>query len=283
MTNESNILDVLAANGPLTGFELQQKTNSDVFELWRDCHLSERINSKIFSRRYLRLDRKMKDYARLSPSIRREFLTYTVLGALADDEAISLKAQQLTNDQHNISLRKRRLARENMIQCVSETSARDAIIEHTCFIIAGDVVYNMAHDVPRPESSTGELVRGSDLDIIIVHDNCLEPDIINQLDSIIHARKHYLLVHPSHREEIDYVIKDIDRTRNQTMQRSFEDMVACKILWEGQLLFGSSKIFDQIQTIIQEQDVATEASRTNLAHGDNHTLFYTQEEHEEIY
>ena len=35
-------------------------------------------------------------------------------------------------------------------------------------MIAGDVVFEMAHLEPRPESSTGKLVKGSDLDIVVV-------------------------------------------------------------------------------------------------------------------
>jgi hypothetical protein len=48
---------------------------------------------------------------------------------------------------------------------------RDHIINQTCFIIAGDVVFGMAHAEPRPEASTGELVKGSDLDIIVIADD----------------------------------------------------------------------------------------------------------------
>jgi len=306
MTKKSdpiNILKILETNDPLTGFELQQRMDCDVFELWRDCCLDERIHSEIFSRRYLRLDRKMKNYARLSPSIRREFLTYTILSIPGEENACSQKKDRLTNKLHNISLSKRRLARESMIQSVSETVDRDIIIEHACFIIAGDIVYNMAHDVPRPESSTGEMVRGSDLDIIIIHDDRLDAALIGSLDEAIFSRKHYLLVHPSYREEIDYIIKDINRVKSQTLMRSFEDLVACKILWEGEFMFGNSQIFEQVQAILHEKDVFRKmeqlhknaidgrktseqsllASKSNLNGGDNYTLFYTQEEHEEIY
>jgi len=36
--------------------------------------------------------------------------------------------------------------------------------------IAGDIVYNMAHNVPCPERSTGKLVKGSDMHIVVVVD-----------------------------------------------------------------------------------------------------------------
>jgi len=51
--------------------------------------------------------------------------------------------------------------------------------------------------VPRPESSTGELVRGSDLDIVVVTDDELDPARRKALDRAIFQRKHYLLVHPN--------------------------------------------------------------------------------------
>jgi hypothetical protein len=43
---------------------------------------------------------------------------------------------------------------------------------------------------------------------------------------------------PHVREEIDYVVKDLDRVREQMRFDTFKRMVACKILQEGIFLYG---------------------------------------------
>ncbi|MCJ7665513.1 MAG: hypothetical protein MUO59_02105, partial [Actinobacteria bacterium] len=72
------IINLLRENGPLTGRELLEKSRGDALSIWRVCNKSEKILTETFGRRYLRLDRHVQGYARLSPSILREFLTYTV-------------------------------------------------------------------------------------------------------------------------------------------------------------------------------------------------------------
>ena len=96
----------------------------------------------------------------------------------------------------------------------------------------------MAHREPRPELSTSKMVNGSDLDIIIVTED-LSKDMIKELDSLIYHKKYYLLKMPAYREELDYIIKDMDRVSQQSDFNCFEFMVASKILHEGELLFGS--------------------------------------------
>ena len=90
------IISLLRENGPLTGKELIKKSRSDALSIWRACYKSEKILTKIVGRRYLRLDRRVRGYARLSPSILREFLTYTVIGLCTDFENINAKANPKT-------------------------------------------------------------------------------------------------------------------------------------------------------------------------------------------
>ena len=80
------IIDLLERTGPLTGAEIHKALGGEMFALWKACMLSPRLAIRRVGRRYLRLDRRVDGYARLSPSILREFLTYTVVG-LADDPA----------------------------------------------------------------------------------------------------------------------------------------------------------------------------------------------------
>jgi hypothetical protein len=113
----------------------------------------------------------------------------------------------------------------------------------------------MAHDVPRPERSTGKLVNGSDMDIVvIVGDECSD-DFIKRLDNAIYQEKYRLLITPHLREEIDYVVKSLARVREQACFDSFKHIIACKIIQEGTLLFGSEDIFHSAKAILRDAGV----------------------------
>src|SRR3984957_7407382 len=144
------------------------QTQREALALWRACRTSAEIRSELVGRRYLRLDRTIDGWARLSPSIRREFLTYTVFGGPGQQDAVGERARKLTRDADRISRAKSYLARDVMASVLEETGLGYPLDAKVTFIIAGDVTYGMAHAVPRPESSTGQLVRGSDLDVIVV-------------------------------------------------------------------------------------------------------------------
>lgn len=85
----------------------------------------------------------------------------------------------------------------------------------------------MAHSKLRPEVSTGEIVKESDLDIIIVTED-LSEDIIKEIDHSIYKEKYYLIKRPAYREELDYIIKDMRKVENQLHFNSFKFMVASK-------------------------------------------------------
>lgn len=78
------------------------------------------------------------------------------------------KADLLRQEIINISKRKFELAREVITKIVESQATPTIIKAGVCFIIAGDVAYEMSHLEPRLELSTGELVNGSDLDIVVV-------------------------------------------------------------------------------------------------------------------
>jgi hypothetical protein len=296
------IINLLRENGPLTGKELLEKTMDDAFSVWRTCKRSEKIITSIIGNRYLRLDKNVKGYARLSPSILREFLTYTVVGLDIDIENIKIKAKALSEKIFMISREKYKISKEIISRIVKAQKNRKEIITKSVFIIAGDIVYNMAHRDPRPETSTGIMANGSDLDIIIVTEN-LSKDIIKELDLSIYHEKYYLLKMPAYHEEIDYIIKDIKRVEKQSDFNRFEFMVASKILCEGELLCGSTRLFESIKKLLAEKKIpqklneleniaisARQKAESLLLNGsDSHlddeykNLFYTTEEKEEIF
>ena len=66
---EQEIVSLITERGPLTGSELMNATEGENIVLWRTCRLSEKLTVQRAATRYLRLDRRVKGFARLSPSI----------------------------------------------------------------------------------------------------------------------------------------------------------------------------------------------------------------------
>ena len=280
-----------------------QATGIPSLRLWRTCRSSASVQGVLAGRRYLRLDRAVEGYARLSPSIRREFLTYTVLGTPDQADQTRVRAAELTAEADRISREKAGVARETMAEVMSSLGLHRHDGDKITFMIGGDVTYGMAHRVPRPEISTGLMIRGSDLDIICVVTDDFPRATIRALDQAIYRRKHYLMVHPDHHEEIDYVIKRRAVVTEQLAFDTFEHCVASKILDEAEQLCGSTELFEQLKQQVADSGVhekierlteraATErtASERFLLASDNveltgehYNLFFTREEGDEIY
>lgn len=300
---EQDIIALIEKKGVQTGAELLALSGLDVFPLWQHCMRSTSIRTKVFGRRYLRLDRAVEGYARLSPSIRRELLTYTVCGLEHQLEAIERRAQVLRDEVVGISRTKWALAEECVRSTVGPLEVGQLLMQDCCFVIAGDVTYDMSHAVPRPETSTGMMVNGSDLDIIMITRDGMSDHALKSLDRAVYERKYYMLKHPSYREEIDYVIKSVSRVREQMRFDTFESMVACKILDEGRLLCGSQAIFSEIKALLDEYQIpeklrqleesATQNREKAVAsllrmpadspENEYRNLFYTRDEKDEIF
>jgi len=301
-----SITECLARTGPLTGAELVEAghyTNvlTNVLELWRACHAPD-LRLCRTGRRYMRLDSAVDGYARLSPSIRREFLTYTLIALANQTQQLEEREIELKAARASISKEKLRLARESLCMALATLPDEPLILKHVTFMIAGDITYQMGHRVPRPERSSGQMVRGSDLDIIAVTSDTLSATVSAQLDDAIYRQKHYLLIHPDLQEEIDYILKPMAKVKEQLTFERFEHMVACKILCECELLYGSPFLFDKVMKAVDESGVreklaemqtAAEAFRQDAERtlmnpltpnpdGYLH-LFYTREESDEIY
>lgn len=297
-----NMITVLENRGPLIGKDLIIETGVDTFTAWKECNSSKQIVTSIVGKRYLRLDLKVDGYARLSPSIMREFLNYTIAGLKEQKTIAAVKAKQIEKEIAAISKRKIRLARDTISHLVQSHPDQAIIKDKACFIIAGDVVFGMAHAEPRPESSTGELVKGSDLDIIIVTKD-LPDRLLQSLDTLIYKEKYNLLMNPALKEEIDYIIKDLATVEEQLQFSDFKAMVASKILEEGQYLYGSRDLYNRIRQMLikyaipEKISLLEEKARQGRIeaegklmtasgtadHDDLMALFYTTEEKEEIF
>jgi len=303
------VLELLERQGPRTGAELLEEARMDVLPLWLLCMRTPGVVQECVGTRYVRLDRNVDGYARLSPSIRREFLTYTVLGAASQADAVRAKAAALREDIRRISRAKLELAREAMESVTQALPGWPRMADRLCFVIAGDITYEMGHAVPRPEVSTGRMVRGSDLDIIAVAEDGVPKKMLKALDDAILKKKYYLLTQPNYQEEIDYLVKDIAKVREQLAFDTFPHMIAGKILHESMFLHGSEKVFAKVKALVAEfgvdkkvADLEERAERYRQsairgllgedapkndtpgapAAADMH-LFYTSEEGDEIY
>jgi hypothetical protein len=298
---EKNLITILAEVGPLTGAQLVERSHTEVLSLWQTCRRAKPVRLINVGRRFLRLDRHVHGYARLSPSIRREFLTYTLVGLDSQRELLETKAEALRRQTKQISQEKRDIARESIVSAVAPLAEKDVILEKACFIIAGDAVYDMSHLVSRPEKSTGEMVRGSDLDIVVITEDDLSGKAVEALDKAIYKKKYLLLVND--REEIDYLIKSFARVQEQLKFDIFSSQVACKILDEGLFLYGSPAVFRKLKDLIEESGIparlrsmeqqaaeSRELAEAQLLEVDTESdrseylnLFYTHAEEDEIY
>lgn len=255
MRMENEIVGLIKQKGPLTGLEIEDALDDDGLALWRACNLSPELLIRRVGTRYLRLDRRLQDFARLSPSILREFLTYTVVGIKADVDAVEQRAREVMTHIEEVSRGKLDLLYRLVCGIVSRIESEWHPEHRLCFIIAGDIVHLMAHDVPRPERSTGKLVMGSDMDLVVVTDDETPDSSLRRLDDAIYREKYRILMTPSLREEIDYVVKRLERVREQMRFDDFKRMVACKILHEGTFLYGSETLFTRIKGMLREQGV----------------------------
>jgi hypothetical protein len=253
---EERISDLLATTGPLTGAEIRDALGDAPFAQWRACMRSPGLGLRRVGRRYLRLDTKVEGYARLSPSILREFRTYTVVGLAREGAAVERRAAVVEAHVREVSRAKRELAAEvaaDVADRVGDVAAGPDL--PYCIVLAGDVVYDMAHDVPRPERSTGTLVRGSDLDLVVLVDDDAPDELVTRLDRAMYERKGHYLANPAFREEIDYVVKRFSRLREQTELATFKAMVACKIFDEAVILLGSEELFAAGKQLLREGGV----------------------------
>ncbi len=298
----AEILALVQARGPRTGAEIREALPGTALELWVSCVRSPDLLVRRVGRRYLRLDRQVEGFARMSPSILREFMTYTIVGLASDPDAVEHRAEAVSAHTQRVTKTKHELACTVVAEILEPLCAGGFDAERLCVLLAGDIVYEMAHDVPRPERSTGELVNGSDIDLVFIVGDDLPDHMVAELDQAIHRKKHLLLRDPRAREEIDYIVKRLERVREQLAFDEFKRMVASKILDEGVFLYGSQSLFAQAKALLVEYGVvdklealrsAAQAARTVTEavlaqrEGSNMTdeersLLYTTEESEEF-
>lgn len=250
-----SIREVLAARGPMTGAELHEAVGASSFAVWKRCQVPGAVVMKVIGRRYVRLDRTVEGFARLSPSLLREFMTYTVVGLPGQEEAIDKAAQRLQKRTTVISGLKLRTASRFTEEVLAPLVADGLSLDQLCVLVAGDIVYDMSHDVTRVESSTGSPVDGSDLDLIWLASDDLEQSWVEAIDAAILSRKWLYLRNPGMREEVDYVVKRFAKLVEQSSFDTFPHMVACKVFDEAKFVAGNRELHEAGRRLLAERGV----------------------------
>lgn len=252
----SNIIDTLKREGPLIGRELENRLGvsyeqkDTITYLWALCTVSEQIHLQSVSQRYLRIDRN-NGSLNLSPSIPNEFSYFSVVGL--EQLEVEKKARLLREHHQSVSDDKRSVVK-SLIRAISQDSNLPQVNKYFCFLLGGDVAYNMASDFPR-EATNGELVHGSDIDIVILHHEGADSGIVRTLDDAVAQQKIRLGRQP-YKEEIDYIIKGMDLVKKQSEMGSPSDAVACKIIAESEFLYGDSQMHTQALDFLQNSGAA---------------------------
>jgi hypothetical protein len=243
---ESRIVQLIAAEGPLIGKELAEAMPEvPVLALWQACYRSRTFHVSHFASYYLRYDITREDQVRLSPSIQRDFLSFSLFGLPGQRDQMIERQGTLSNMHREISREKISVAQQVMKQLF--VSLGREVRSQLCAFIAGDLAYFLAHNEPREHVASGEMVKGSDIDIVIILSESLPDEIQTRIDSEMTALKSLYLRHPQYRHEIDFICK-----RKSVMERQFQytdihDKIASKIAYESMFLGGSLTLYMEVR------------------------------------
>ncbi len=228
---------------PKVGKDVVKYLNEDTFNVWRTVYKDDKIVKRSIAEYYLRLDKSLESMARLSPSIEREFITYTVLGL--NREKVEKEAENLRLKIREISERKFRLARD----LFKNYRFKDEFLA----IIGGDVALNMAHDEPRVCKFYSKLVNGSDLDVVVIFSDDVDEEIVKDIErDLLNKKIFYLKVY---REELDLKIKRFSDIMEDMNFDTFERKVACKILYESKFLDGNIDMFLEMKRELEKRGI----------------------------
>ena len=244
MSLKSEISSLVGFYGPMLGKELHEHLpDVELLKLWQACFTSSDLQLSQFSRYYLRYDIMRDDYIRLSPSILRDFLSFTLFSQDSQRDAILERLIRLSNRHREISRWKTHLARNVLADVFAELAIEDA--QHVCAFIAGDLAYFLGHNEPREIEALGEMVRGSDLDIIIIHDG-LTGEKVEQINQRMLMAKNYMIRNPNLRQELDFVVKSQDRMFGQFAYETIQQKIASKIAYESMFMAGSIRLYTEV-------------------------------------
>lgn len=247
------ISEILSEHGPMLGKELEERLpDAENLKLWQACFTSEHLQISQFSRYYLRFDITRKDFIRLSPSILRDFMSFTLISHSGQRDKVAERLVHLSNEHREISRWKTGLARNVLADIFSDLGYEKTA--KVCAFIAGDLAYFLGHNEPREIEALGEIVKGSDLDIIIVHDGLSDQDV-SQIEDRMLAAKNYLLRSSVLRQELDFIVKPISRMFDQFAYKTIQQKIASKIVYESLFMGGSVSLYSSIMEELRHRGV----------------------------
>ncbi len=247
---EIQIAALLDKHGPITGRQLSEYL-PDIkhIELWKSCYQSPLFRVINFARYYLRYDVTREDLIRLSPSVLRDFLSFTLVYIAGQRSDAVDRAAMLANKHRLISLKKLKFARNTLLSLSPDIL--ETLHYKACCFIAGDIAYFLAHEEPRIHNATGSKLYGSDIDIIVVHENDTDPDLIKRAEQEVLAYKHRCIKDPVIGQEIDFLFKPVQKMLSQYSYADIHQKIACKILYESFFLYGRLDLYEKLTTDLE--------------------------------
>lgn len=245
MSATSEIKRVLKETGPLTGAQLSEKLPAFTdIALWRGCYSSPSIRVSNCARYYLRYDITRGNELRLSPSILRDYLTFSLIYLTEQMVEIVEAGTRLANQFRMISLKKLSWAREALLQL--DDDLQQVLYDNCVVFLSGDIAYYLAHETKRQHNQLGVPVNGSDIDIVIVTNREAPPDQIARIESQLLTIKKIYLTTPNIGEELDFIVKPIDTMLEQLNYGDIHQKIASKILYESYFLMGRVDIYQTL-------------------------------------
>ncbi|MEZ5946333.1 MAG: hypothetical protein R3C13_01580 [Hyphomonas sp.] len=243
---EAQVVKIISEKGPQLGMELAQELpDVPVLALWQACYRSRAFHISHFASYYLRFDITRDDQVRLSPSILRDFMSFTLFGLPGQREQMIERQGTLSNMHREISREKISVAQTVMKQLF--ISLGREVRSQLCAFIAGDLAYFLAHNEPREHAASGEMVKGSDIDIVIILGESLPDEIKDRIDAEMTALKSMYLRHPQYRHEIDFICKRKSVMEWQFQYADIHDKIASKIAYESMFLGGSLTLYMEVR------------------------------------
>jgi len=245
MDIDQQIRRILEKCGPLTGAELSERLPqfTDI-ALWRQCYGSNALRVSNCARYYLRYDITRGNQLRLSPSILRDFLTFSLVYLTDQMVEIVETGTRLANQFRTISLKKLSWAREALLQLDDEL--QQVLYDHCVVFLSGDIAYYLAHETKRQHDQLGVEINGSDIDIVVITNSGAPPDKIALIESQLLTTKKIYLTTPDIHEELDFIVKPIDTMLEQLNYGDIHQKIASKILYESYFLMGRVDIYQTL-------------------------------------
>ncbi len=240
------VIEHIRSKGPQLGKELAfAMPDVPVLALWQACNNSDQFLISHFASYYLRYDVTRNDEIRLSPSILRDFLSFTLFGLPGERDQMIERQGTLANMHREISREKIGIA-QAVLKSLFVDLPRE-VRSSMCAFIAGDLAYFLAHNEPREHAASGEMVKGSDVDIIVILQAHVPDEVMEHIDKELVKLKSVYLRHPDYRTEIDFIVK-----RQATMEKQFQytnihDKIASKIAYESMFLAGSLTVYMEVR------------------------------------